>query len=528
MHSVARGTVVGLALAIAWVAPASAVDERRVAPDGRAMAEQSFSSLVPEDTDSVSDVYSWNRGVFSLASPGPSSHAYGAMAKFISDDGTRVVFETWDPMLSSDTDTALDVYETVGGVTSLVSTGPSDAGTPDDARFAGASEDGTRLFFETIAQLVPEDTDSSQDIYLRSGGVTTLFSTSPAGSPGGHRAVVAVSRNGERVVESTHEPLLPEDTDSAGDLYEHFGGETKLISKGPVADSTPDTMLTRDVTPDAKSIVVITEERFTSGDKNEDWDLYQFSRGRTTLVTSRSDGVSPECGNPTVDRAKWALGLDTPPRRPPCEPFVAGQTDTGSRVLFSSSKPLDAEPGTLLQPSQDTTGGLFEKSSDGTTRLIDEEGTGTYSAIAADGSRYVVYTSAQRTAGDTDDMADLYLVEGGSSTLLSGGGTGETLPHTRAVSTDARRVFFDTTESLAPEDDNDDENVYVNTDAGPRLALTGPADSDPAGLGAFVGASALGDRWFFFTARPLVAEDTDAEVDFYIRHLDGTTRKLSP
>lgn len=525
MRRFVRGLAVATAAIAVLAAPAWAVDERKVAPDGRSMASSTATSHDAADGDGLSDVYSWNRGVFGLASGGPGSDPVGAFSRFISDDGTRVVFTTRDPLVAADTDTAVDLYERAGGTTTLVSTGPADAGAPDDAEFAGASEDGTRLLFETFAPLVAADTDSNRDIYMRSGGTTTLVSTTPAGVADGHHEVVAVSRNGERVVEMTGERLTSDDTDSDDDLYERFGGSTTLVSKGSVEDSAASSMFPLDVTPDAKSVVVLTPERYVSADDNEDWDLYQFSRGRTTLVTSRSDGSTPECPRTLPQK----LGLEPPPgRRPPCEPFVFGQTDTGSKVLFLSPKPLDSPPGTLLEPNEDTTGGLFEKSSDGTTRLIDEQAFGAGHAIAADGSRYVVQTQAQRSAADNDDDLDIYLVDGGAWTLLTGASDSDIVHDVVEVSTDARRVFFSTHDHLVPEDTNDDANLYVNTDAGPRLAMTGPADPDPDWSNAFVGASALGDRWFFRTARALVTEDTDTAYDFYLRHLDGTTRLLSP
>lgn len=513
-----------IAVVCVWAAPAGAGE---VTPDGRAMAESFLMPFSPTDVDERSDVYTWNRGVFSLASPSSGTHIYGATENAISDDGERVIFTSHESLDSADTDTSADVYETAGGVTSLLSTGPADAGEETDVYFGGTSADATYVYFETAAALVSTDTDGGErDIYLRRAGTTTLVSAGPAGSGGGHHSVVAVSRNGLRVVDLTAERMGSEDTDSEVDLYEYFDGSTKLVSKGPAADSSPDgVMPLSPATPDAKSIVVITKERFVAADDNEDYDLYQFSRGRTRLVTSRSDGTTPECPRPLLEK----LGIQgSTSRRPPCEPFFGGQTNDGSKVLFGSPKPLDSPAGTLLQPSEDTTGGLFVKSSDGTTTLIDEHGRGSDSRIAPDGSRYVVSTTARHSAADTDDQFDFYSLEGGAFSLLTSGGEGHVGHQAIEFTDDLRSMFLSTSDPLVPEDTNDYENVYVTTPSGPQLALTGPADPDPAGIGAFIGASASGDRWFLFTTRPLVAEDTDGTYDVYIRHLDGTTRMLSP
>jgi hypothetical protein len=57
-------------------------------------------------------------------------------------------------------------------VLELVSTGPT-------ASFDGASEDGTRVFFQTADTLLSADTDSSVDVYQRAGGETTLLFARP-------------------------------------------------------------------------------------------------------------------------------------------------------------------------------------------------------------------------------------------------------------------------------------------------------------------------------------------------------------
>ena len=63
-----------------------------------------------------------------------------------------------------------------GATTALLSTGPAGGNGAAAALFGGASDDGTRVFFATNESLVAADTDSSQDVYERAAGVTTLLS----------------------------------------------------------------------------------------------------------------------------------------------------------------------------------------------------------------------------------------------------------------------------------------------------------------------------------------------------------------
>ena len=82
--------------------------------------------------------------------------------------------------MSADTDTAQDIYERAGGVTTLVSTGPLGGNTGTVPVFAAVTPNGAHVFFTTQEQLVSADTDSAADLYERAGG-TTRLSTGPDG-----------------------------------------------------------------------------------------------------------------------------------------------------------------------------------------------------------------------------------------------------------------------------------------------------------------------------------------------------------
>lgn len=104
--------------------------------------------------------------------------------RVISEDGTRIFFESKDALVLADTNGAQDVYqwETVGagdctldspsynhkagGCVALISSGRDSA----DAEFVDASADGSDVFFATTASLVGQDTELI-DIYdARVGG----------------------------------------------------------------------------------------------------------------------------------------------------------------------------------------------------------------------------------------------------------------------------------------------------------------------------------------------------------------------
>jgi hypothetical protein len=85
----------------------------------------------------------------------------GGPPRPISENGEDVFFDTASALVPQVTPGKVHVYEWHDGTISLISS-PSD---PGDAFFLGSSADGSNVFFSTHAQLVPQDTDVSDDIY---------------------------------------------------------------------------------------------------------------------------------------------------------------------------------------------------------------------------------------------------------------------------------------------------------------------------------------------------------------------------
>ena len=115
-----------------------------------------------------------------------------------------------------------------GGVTTLISTGPADAGTGGESFFEWATPDGSHVVFSSGARLTAEDTDTAYDIYDWSGGITRLVSIGPAGGNASCEALpsecwpgsLGITRDGTRVFFLTRESLVAADTDSELDVYE--------------------------------------------------------------------------------------------------------------------------------------------------------------------------------------------------------------------------------------------------------------------------------------------------------------------
>jgi hypothetical protein len=102
-------------------------------------------------------------------------------------------------------------------------------------------------------------------------------------------------------------------------------------------------------------------------------------------------------------------------------------------------------------------------------------------------------------------------------------------PNFKAVSSNGEIVFFETEEQLVPGDTDTKRDVYERYfDAGlgqyvTREVSLGPTGGNDAYAAQFEAVNAAGTKVFFSTEERLVGEDTDRQVDLYMRDLSGAT-----
>ena len=185
------------------VAPATGEKSSRVTPDGATVLFTSQARLTGYDNDEQGELYLYDAtsGELTCVSCNPSgtpatSEAYLAgnlsiapapernafLTRNLSDDGSRVFFQTQEALLPQDKNEQTDVYEWEregaggsaaapvrarasaqgsGGCLYLISTGESD----DQSYFGDASADGNDVFFFTRQSLVGQDRDENNDLY---------------------------------------------------------------------------------------------------------------------------------------------------------------------------------------------------------------------------------------------------------------------------------------------------------------------------------------------------------------------------
>ena len=203
--------------------------------DGEHVFFETTESLVEADTDASRDVYERSDGSTKLISPGGNG-AFDASFAAASTDGTVVFYETTERATATDNDDSADVFSRSGGVVTHVSQGGDGV---FDAGLVGISADATRAFFETSESLSATDGDTFRDLYEREGTATSHL------SPGGNNAhdvgYAGASSDGTKVFFTTQEPLAATDLDAVADVYGVTASATPTPTPTPTATPTPTT-----------------------------------------------------------------------------------------------------------------------------------------------------------------------------------------------------------------------------------------------------------------------------------------------
>jgi hypothetical protein len=426
-------------------------------PDGEHVFFDTYESLQPEDGDIQRDIYEWSNGVLSLVSgrytgPGGAAHEESTWPVIPSRDGSRVFFGSFDRLVAEDTDDEPDAYERSGGVTRLLSIGPTGGNGSGEVRVNAASEDGSRVFFTTTEALTADDPNTWQDVYRREGNATTRV------TQGHFTGFLGITPDGNRFFFGTREALVPEDDDAGtcthplgcADIYEYSpAGPVLISSKSDGSGGVGGDAGWRGISDDGQRIFFETREQLAAEDTDQETDVYERSGATTTLVST-----SATAGNaPTGSR-------------------FAGKSADGLRVFFMTSEAMIPEDTNGSTDVYERAGGVITQVS------VGPSGSGaTAASVSRDGTRVLFLSPNQLVPEDVDPNPDLFERAGGKTYLVTDFTTDliNGLHYVRGTP-DLKHLFFHTVGALLPPDQDTQLDLYV--------ARVGPAAGYPRPKGA--------------------------------------------
>ncbi len=166
-----------------------------ISKDGKRFIYQTLISETADDNGGLNQLYLYdapsNTWTCTSCLPGVTASAatstagfltgYGSFAQYqarnLTDDGRRVFFQTEAALVPQDTNGQYDVYEWEHGVLHLISSGQG----ADGSNFMDASANGDDVFYTTRERVLPSDNDDNVDVYdARVGGGTPRLPSPPA------------------------------------------------------------------------------------------------------------------------------------------------------------------------------------------------------------------------------------------------------------------------------------------------------------------------------------------------------------
>ncbi len=376
----------------------------------------------------------------------------------------------------------LEVSKPLSEACSEVPCGGAVARPP--AVYGGASEDGSRVFFTTAAQLVAGDTDASENLYM-----------AKIGCPGGEAEACAA---GQRVVTGL--------TDVSHDSNAGQGAEVQgVVSVAP--DGRRVYFVARGVLSEAAN-----EQGVAPVEGADNLYVYDEASGATAFVGDLCSG--PELSGVAADVSCPAdLEEITPEPRNDSELWLSGlamaQTagaEGGFLVFSTYARLITTGPEADADDAQDVYRYDAGSGSHPPTLVRVSVGEAGDDANGNGDDREVIGANNLRSADATIQLAATNLIPNEERGVVR-----------RAVSEDGSRIVFTTAEPLSERASNGLVNVYEWHEGVVSLISSGSA-TEPDGDAVITPS---GRDVFFRTTAGLVGGDTDGEADIYDARSEG-------
>jgi hypothetical protein len=231
--------------------------------------------------------------------------------------GSSIFFTSVQQLTNADHDEQRDLYryDVDGGVLSLVSEEIAAADGEVEDGPVEVSTDGSRVYLEAHGRLLPGQGSAAENLYLADAGGLHLVAPTGVGAE-----ELQISRNGQIALFATSAALEAGDTDGRSDVYLWSADSetTARLSRGTLSDNGdfdarissplasqavliahPGTY--RALTEDGREAFFSTDERLLPEDVNEVTDVYGWSQGELSLISSGGGSDAAEFAGASPD-----------------------------------------------------------------------------------------------------------------------------------------------------------------------------------------------------------------------------------
>lgn len=280
-----------------------------ISTDGRFVLFRSdATNLVANDTNGIADIFLRDRQdliteMITVSDSETPANSYMFFPAYVSDDGTKVVFNSTATNLTADS--VNGKYQTflrdrVAGSTTLISKNADGVVADGEALPAGISADGKLVVFTSWASnLVTGDYNRENDAFYFDTSTSKLqrvVADLPGVEARASSAVPRISSNGRYVAfRSYAHNLIDQDTNNTDDIFVHDSqtGVTKAVSVNDLGEVSSGQSYELDLSGDGNVVVFSTEgNNLAPEDTGYDFDIYShnLTTSKTTLISVSTSG----------------------------------------------------------------------------------------------------------------------------------------------------------------------------------------------------------------------------------------------
>ena len=385
---------------------------------------------------------------------------FGAVIGFpsMNADGTRIAFQTTADLTGKNADGNLEIFlfdTTTSKFTQITrTTGGGDANSN-----ASINADGTRIAFESNRNLTGENADGDREIFLFDT-TTRTFTQLTNTNNGGDKLEPSINADGTRIAFYSTLNLTGDNPEGRREifLFNTGSGNLRQITNASQGFGS----VSPSINANGRRIAFVSNANVVSGMPAENrLNIFLWNNGSIVPVTNSTGSPGEEFTgniNPSINANGTRIAFES------TLDLTGGNPDRNREIFLADT----TTPG-IIQVT-DTTGGELQY-------LL-------YPAINADGTRIAFVSGADPTGENPSRSIELYLFNS-TTGIISQVTDGNVNVHPPAINADGTRIVLSSRHDLAGTGDNVDGNdeLFLATCApitcdGLTVTILGTASAD--------------------------------------------------
>ena len=345
----------------------------------------------------------------------------------ISGDGTRIAFDSTADLTGGNPDGSREIFvhDTATGFTQVT----NSSGSLSLCVNPSISGNGTCVAFVSFADLTGGNADHGEEIFLFNAVNSNITQITTGNSDSQASRSPSISTDGTRIAFRSFADLTGDNADHNSEIFLY---DTTTAGLTQITNTTVQDCFDPAISGDGKRIAFQSDANLNGGnaDGNNEIFLYDTVTSNFTQITASAAGSND---SPSINDDGTRIAFDS-------NADLTGSNGDGKREIFL----FDSTTGNLIQLTNSTAGGSGDAS------------------ISGDGTRIAFLSTSNLTGGNPNLDLEMFLVDTAASGITQlTNSSGEYRSPT--ISADGTRVAFTTTATLNGTNADQNKEVFLAT-----------------------------------------------------------------